>query len=236
MAMSKADRTEAAMERTAALIANLDVAPAATLELSPERQTLADEIAALATAKAELAAIEAALWFDGSASQAVSRAEAALAAAEADLDVAKALVVSNLVAAGTGGTPPEPHALSVRAARAAVVDAQDDLESARIARAMLADRVEPARNRVTWEETMGLRSAAEAVIRAEMLPHSAAIFAEYAEVQSRAKSAASRLNFLMGIKAIDRPDGIQNIHGDAAQRWEDCLTSLMLDATTPLPE
>ena len=107
---------------------------------TPQRQALADAIAAHTEAEQHLAAIKQALE---SSTSAIFAAERAVKAAESAIEEAKKNAATHLVATmlNTAGTPP----ITVKAARSTLLDEQDQLDAASDAKIALEREERSAR-------------------------------------------------------------------------------------------
>jgi hypothetical protein len=165
---------------------------------SPERAALAHAIAAAADAGARRVALERAAQAANSdalkAIQTVEAAEAALG--EAQGNTAKHAVDKAL---GNAGAAP----LTVREARAAVIEAQDHLEECRATRAALKAELYASANR--WS-ALSVEDAAKAVLRAEMQQRAIALAAEVAQLQKDLVSKGSTLQWLSNKGVLPNAD------------------------------
>jgi hypothetical protein len=166
--------------------------PAAPPALSPERQHLAHTITEWKVATEQLAAVMSAI----ASAQTVVYAQAAIVdAAEADiaqskLDAAEFLTLSAL---GKAGTPPR----TIRAARDAVRDATDGLDSARAA--VIALEARKAENGKTFCE-YNRAAAVRAVLMAS--PEVARALVAVQTIQAQLVEAGSALLFLQEAGAL----------------------------------
>jgi len=132
--------------------------------MTPERTRLSEAIVRLRQAEAAHTAILAADGWDGTAATAECNARTALEDAQTALERAHQDAASRLVAASLGDA--QASVLTVRDARAAVQQAEDDIAAAVTARATIRERVAPAAKAVDgarWHVETGVRD----VIRAE---------------------------------------------------------------------
>jgi len=150
--------------------------------MSERRAKLAEAIERLHKAERELAALEAACSWDGSARQAETNARGALEEAEAALETAHRAAVDRLVRAATGETDEAPG--STRAARQAVQAAQDDVDAAVAAREALQTRLDAAQPAVE-SARHAVEKAASGVLFYESADAIGALVSEIEETQRR---------------------------------------------------
>jgi hypothetical protein len=155
---------------------------------SPERAALAHAIAAAADADARKGALAQAAQ---AANSDVMRAIGLAEAAEAALAEAQGNTIRHVVdkALGTAGAAP----VTIREARAAVIEAQDHLEECRGIRAALKAEMD-ADN--TGLSALRVNDAAKAVIRSEMRERAVALAGRVAEMQRQLVAAGSGLEWL----------------------------------------
>jgi dGTP triphosphohydrolase len=227
--------------------------------LSPQRTALAEKIALRDAADREESALEAALAWDGAASQGIRDAELALKDAESAVEQAKADAAANVVSTTLG------HALtsatSIKQARSNQLEAQDQLDAAIAAKAAVAARLLEVRARRTPDFV--IRDAAIMVLRAEAAEMISDLAAQCQQAQRTLLGAGLALNWLAGdviergvVPGVHGHDAILNRDVDAALLrfrslpeswdwmrdrsmrtdivWADTLTSLMTDASAPL--
>jgi hypothetical protein len=171
---------------------------------SPERAALAHAIAAAASADARKAALAQAAQ---TADAEVRAARRAVEAAAEAIETAKANAARHLTdtALGTAGAAPQ----SIRQARAAAIEAADDLEACLAAREALQAEMADGND---WS-TLRVQDAAVAVLRAEMAGRGVALAARVAEMQRQLVAAGSALEWLSRAGAFREPGGR---HGEAA--------------------
>jgi DNA repair exonuclease SbcCD ATPase subunit len=156
---------------------------------SPQREALAQAIERLRDATAQRAALATALQ---SAEAEVRRANAAVAAGEAGVEEAKAATSAHMVsvASGTAGDPPR----TIRQARNALQDAEDQREAARAARDQLkALQAEPSAIDVL---RMNLSDAIDRVLVAEASAQARAVVEAAYEARERLARATLLTQFL----------------------------------------
>jgi hypothetical protein len=218
---------------------------------SPERERLAEMIAANTAADNQRAAVVAAH----------QRAELAVFEARRSLETAEAAVAQSKVDAGTflsdvvrGDVGARPT--TIREARRSLQDAADELESVVAARDSLAVQVADA-DRYPGLARDKLRSAARAVIAAEGIERAQAVVAEVAELRRDLASKLTEIEWLwladvLPKNAFGQPSdsavaaGLMMLQSSAwadqaaalavgRARWRDVLDRLMVDAGAPLP-
>jgi hypothetical protein len=213
--------------------------------LSPERERLAELIAANTAADDRRAALAAAT---AAASDAVSSARAELHAATAGLDRARADMVEHSIAGAGSGAP-----MTIRAARDRVTDAEDALVVAVGVSDSLAAQLADVGN-PEWAKDR-LRDGAFAVIATEAKPQ--AIVAATELRQQLAGRLAElewlHLNGLLRRNTFGVPSdssvsaGLVLLQSAAwadqaaamaagRDRWDAALAALMRDPSAPLPE
>jgi hypothetical protein len=178
------------------------------------------------------------------------------------IETAKANAARHLTdtALGTAGAAPQ----SIRQARAAAIEAADDLEACLAARDALKAEMADDKG---WS-ALQVQDAAVAVLRAEMAGRGVALAARVADMQRQLVAAGSGLEWLSRAGAFREPGGR---HGEAAdenirhivhrmelapnqwtmstkphaapfaqptgaQRWQAAFEALKRDATAALPE
>lgn len=167
-------------------------APAPT---APERAALAEAIAHRAECERVVAALEAAQnpgW------DRCEEAQRALQAAGAALALAKADAANFAADEAVGRAP--AHKPDVRAARAAMLDAEDALDLARSARAALTVRLDEARTEAA-EAVGAARRAALEVLRGS--PAIGAVVARLDAAQRDMMDAGAALGWLLHRKLVD---------------------------------
>lgn len=208
------------------------IMPKKVPDLSPARQALAEAIAAHAEARAEFHAMRDTIEFSGVAGQAVYKARAKLKTAQEDLEKAKAAEADRMTAAAMGR--PVEAGLSIRAVRAAIADAEDELQSAEIARQRLRDMIPAAEQRFTWAE-FTLRERARDVFRDEFAGRYDEVMARIERLKLELVRAVDAANWLSGT-AFPRLNGLYEFQfGTSKFVWDDALAALMADAATSLP-
>lgn len=230
--------------------------PAADAQ-SPERIALAEAIAAHAENEREYAALYAAAAWDGPACGAVRDAETEFEAAREAVERAKQDAVDTHVATSLGTAA--PVAMTIKAARAAVVDAEDTLSAAKSARDALKLRLEEA-EKYRHYPAERVTAAAQAVLATS--PAIDAVVTDIARLQRELFDMAAQFHWLVRQKMIsceriktgtyDSEMPLAEIvrsrlnspphtwHALAAEvagarLWEDALSQLMRDAAAPLP-
>ncbi len=230
-----------------------------TPPLSAERVALADAIAAQVDLAARRAATSAAI---GPASEAIWAAHSRVDAAPKLIERAKANCAQHLadVARGVGGTPPQ----TIREARNALTDAQDDLDVARATRDALEAELKRLDSRDYFVKN-AVEEAARAVISAEAADTAKAMAAELTRLQHQVYTTGLALEWLTtsgrALPAIERHGGMfgrvaddtirntiqclheppvawdRRVHGmsDGAAPWVAAFAALQVDATAPLP-
>lgn len=219
--------------------------------MTPERQRLAEAIAAHREAEAAHAALVAACDFDGPASTAITQANEALNAAQAALEQAKQDAAAALVAAAMGA--PNVPTMTAKKAREAVANGEDDLAAAIAVRDTLRGRIAPAAKaveRAAWR--------VDGCVRAVLLAEApiAALLAELDGHYRKITDLGRALCVLTGPNGIPRngPDAYPEASyvwslltqppmnwvmwqtlSPSAVAWETAMAALMTDATTPLP-
>jgi hypothetical protein len=163
---------------------------------SPERAALAGAIAQRDAVASEVAAIRAAVEAARAASHAAQQARAA---AETGIATAKAAAGQHLTdaAMGTAGARPP----DIRAARAALLAADDDCEVTQIAVDALATRLAEA-ERAEPAARLKVESAALACVRAS--PEAARLLADTERLQRELFANAAALTHLHRIGGLDR--------------------------------
>lgn len=226
--------------------------------LSPERSALADAIAAQVDHQAQRAATSTAI---STASAALREAWRRLDAAPELVARAKANVAQHLVdvARGVPGMPPQ----TIREARNAVTDAEDDLNVAKASREALEAELERLDGR-TYLFKAAVEKAARAVLHAEAEATACALAAELAAMQRAMVALGETVEWLAGAGAFTvsersggsygRPDdeairmalyrlhspmhswnGLALAQPSAAAGWIAAFAALQVDATAPLP-
>jgi hypothetical protein len=159
------------------------------------------------------------------------RVEAAGAAVEqAKVDAAQHLTAS---AMGTAGAAP----VSVKAARTAAQDAQDDLDAALAARAALEKQRGPAENAVSLAEYT-LNIAVRNVIRGDSTV--VALVARFTALHRQFASLCAPLQYLDSANML--PEDLKawrrepTMPGDSAAPWKAAVAALASDADAPLPK
>jgi hypothetical protein len=225
-------------------------APAA---ISPERAELAARIEAAQSANASRAAVAAA---HQTAELGVFAARRKVEAAEAAVEQAKSDAATFLtaVALGTAGERPA----TIKQARGVLQDAEDELESAIVARTALNAQMAQG-DAAPGFALMQLKDAAAAVVRSEAPAAAANLVNEVAELQAKLAEKGSALEWLSlagvfprgtfgGIldpvaasvwnRMMSPPNtwaGLSAEQHAGRARWQDALAALMTDATAPLP-
>ena len=230
--------------------------------LSSSRAALAEKIARRDAANREEAALEAALMWDGTASQGVRAAELALEAAASAVEQAKVDAAQDVVSTALG------HALagatSIKQARQAHTEAQDMLDAATAAKAAVQDRLKALRTERSFRADFGVKDAAIAVLREECAQVITDLTAQCEQAQRTLLRAGLALNWLSGgviergkVPGVYGEDSILDRDVDAALHrfsslpdawpwmddpsmrpdiaWANTLTRLMSDAAAPLP-
>jgi chromosome segregation ATPase len=203
------------------------------LSRSPERQALAAAIAVHAQLSVEIEAIEDA--HEG-ATQTVYAARHAVEGAEKAIEEAKTNAADFLTNTllGTGGTAP----LTIKQARAALQDAEDELAAALAAREALRKKLEAVKARPGFAENK-IKECALAVIATE---------APIAEIVARREKAYREFvdaeNVLQWFQVKDLADS-PTVHQPwepkptleilGAGPWDAVLEALQTDADAPLP-
>jgi hypothetical protein len=224
---------------------------------SPERAALAHAIAAAADAGARKAALERA---SQNANSDVMRAIGLAEAAEAALAEAQGNTIRHVVdkALGTAGAAP----VTIREARAAVIEAQDHLEESRGIRAALKAELDAGDNGLT---ALRVTDAARAVVRVEMQQRAVALAGRVAKMQREIVAAGSGLEWLSRAGVFPERNGApadENIRHTVSRMelapnqwvlgtiryaaafaeptgalaWEAAFEALKRDAATALPE
>jgi hypothetical protein len=174
---------------------------------TPERTALALAIEAARTAKA---ARDVAIAASEPADRAVWQARDVLESAEAALREAKADGVRRAQGALTGGDVLEAST-SVRAARAALTDAQDALDEATAARDGL-NASRDSDDRLVSFSRFKVDEAKKALLRAEALPAGMALVAEVAELQRQLAVKGGALMWLMEQLVFPQREGYSGWH------------------------
>ena len=218
--------------------------PAAT---SPERVALAEAIAKRDERRAHIAATAAAI---GNAEAAWRDAGLRRSAAEAGVASAKAEAVERLTAGQPGAAT--AAASTVKAARSAMTEADDDLEAAAAALDALRRRSDDLAQ-FSYLPEQRVAEAVSTVVRNS--PAVAALVAEVAELQRKLADKGAALLFLAGnLDMANNPDGTTNatklaltrcqtpmttwkalLSAGAVAPWSEALAALAVDATAPLP-
>ncbi len=231
-----------------------------TPPLSPERSALADAIAAHVDLQAQRTGTAAAI---GVAGEAIWDARRRLDAAPELVERAKANVAQHLadVARGVAGMPPQ----TIREARNAVQDAQDDLDAAEASRDALRAAMERL-DKQAYFVLDAVKKAALAVIGAEATATAQMLSAHLVQLQRDMLVTGRALEWLVGTakalpvgetpgsmfgKAVDdatryaiirlnsHPDDWNSLKplmaGDGAEPWRTAFAALQADATAPLP-
>ena len=157
---------------------------------SPERERLASAIAAKRADDAQRAALKQAY---SEAERRVFRQRDVGEAAAAALEQAKSGQAAHLIAEASGRSEPAP--VSIRAARAALTDAEDELAGFEAARAVLKDNLADAAQRPEYATTR-VRAAALAVIRAEGQATARALVDEVEQLQQQLIRRGEALRWL----------------------------------------
>lgn len=178
--------------------------------LSSLRVELADRITRRNAADQEEAALEAALMWDGAATQGIRAAERELEAATEAVERAKADAAQGVVntALGHASSP----TLTIKAARAAQVDAQDALDAATAAKAAVQDRLKALRGQRTFKPDFGVRDTAIAVLQAEATDLIAKLKTQCELAQQTMVKAGLALSWLDGVGVVER-GVVPGIHG-----------------------
>jgi hypothetical protein len=221
---------------------------------SPERQALASAIEARNARHQALAAMSAAV---SAADKAWRRARDARAAAASAVERAKSDAADFGIATAQGDTCVAP--LSIKAARTALVDAEDEEASARAALDALDSRAKqsPLRD-TTWLAEENVRKAAAAVLATA--PGIAPLLAEVERLQRELADKGAALLFLASNHALDLADIDLGFSGEpsparvvvnrlqwpmatwegltatSAEPWKAALAALKNDATADLPQ
>ena len=230
-----------------------------TPPLSPERVALSDAIAAHVDLQARRAAASTAIQ---TADEAIWDARRRLDAAPELVERAKANVAQHLadVARGVGGIPPQ----TIREARNAVTDAEDDLDAAKAARDALRAQMEELDGRA-YHVKGAVERAARAVMGSEAAETARAMAADLVRLQHAVYATGHALEWLVGTaKALpvgETPGGmfgravddtvrhaLVHMHeapnrwnlftpsmADGSAPWQAALAALQVDATAPLP-
>ena len=226
--------------------------------LSPERVALAEAIAAHVDHQAQRAATSAAI---STASDTVWNARRRLDAAPELIERAKANVAQHMAdtARGVAGTPPQ----SLREARNAVADAEDDLDAAKAAQDALRVQMEELDGRAYhFQNAVG--RAARAVLHAEAEATACALAAELRRMQQEMIALGDTVEWLAGAGAFTVVEqhggsygkpadeairtvlnrlqsaprswtGLAIAQPSAAALWTAAFAALQADATAPLP-
>ena len=224
--------------------------------LSAERVALAEAIAAHVDHQTQRAATSAAI---STASDAIWDARRRVDAAPELMERAKANVAQHLVdtARGVAGAPPQ----TIRDARNAVTDAEDDLDAAKASRDALQAEMERLDGKAYFRKA-AVEKAARAVLHAEAEATACALAAELHRMQQAMVALGDTVEWLAGAGAFTvveqhggsygRPDDeavrmtLNRLHSppsswkglaqpEAAVRWAAALAALQVDATAPLP-
>jgi hypothetical protein len=223
---------------------------------SPERAALAHAIAAAADAGARRAALERA---SQNANSDVLKAIGLCEAAEAALAEAQTNTIKHVVDKALGTARAAP--VTIREARAAVIEAQDHLEECRGIRAALKTELDVDNNGLA---VLRVNDCAKAVIRSEMQQRAVALAGQVAELQRQLVAAGSGLEWLCRAGVFPERNGaptdvsiryaVQRMEQAprqwalgtvryaesfaeplGAQRWDEALKRLCNDPNTPLP-
>jgi len=232
----------------------VSAASATVPTITPERQELAKAIEELRQRSAEMAAVEKAI---ATASERVFSLAAAVDTATEDVDKAKADTVTHLVDHAMGGTAVAPR--TIRQARNALQEAEDELAAARTARGELERRKADLLFPVSLA-TGRVDDAITAVLQAA--PETAAAVAELAELVRRLATLGPLVTWLSAARvfAADAPetllakrlpdalDGVffressvappdprRDPAIDARPAWQAAVAALRSDAAAPLP-
>jgi hypothetical protein len=222
--------------------------------MTERRAKLAEAIERLHKAEGELAALEAACGWDGSARQAEAHARDALEKAEAALDTAKRLAVDRLVRSATNTAGEAP--VSIRDARHAVQAAHEDADAAVAAREALQGRLDAAKPAVEAARR-AVEAGASAVLFYESAEAIGALVAEIEETQRNLVDRTLALQLLAqqsvilmsgpcalpGVSTMlnrftTPPTTWQIVSKEASatrQLWEAARLALHRDALAPLP-
>ena len=249
----------AVMQPLRALRAVKPAGSGGTPPLSAERVALADAIAAHVDLQARQAATSAAIR---TATEATWDARRRLDAAPELVERAKVNVAQHLadMARGVGGTPPQ----TIREARDAVRDAEDDLDVAKASHDALQAEMGRLDERAYFVKS-AVEVAARAVISAEAADTARAMAAELTRLQHQVYTTGLALEWLTttgrALPVIERHGGMfgrvvddairdtvqclheppvawgRRVHGmsDGAAPWVAAFAALQLDATAPLP-
>ena len=240
-------------------LAKLRAAPAAPEEppLSPLRRELAMEIARNRLLAERHAALVVAC---DAARESVWAGRVDVERAEGGVEAAKAAAATHLVdlANGTAGAAP----VTIRAARAALVDAEDDLAAREAARVALDAQLAEAKHAPEFARQR-LRDAALAVVREEAAEIAQRCVERVEQLQMQITKAGFELQWLFSAAVIPHDDGPgraeyakdsrvnmalsrlrspvtswNELHKHADLRsdvaWAAAVDRLMLDATAPL--
>ncbi len=235
-------------------------APPSPAPPSPERAKLAATIAAAAVAREEIAAMERAL---PAAREAVARARAAVERADAGVADASDAAIAGAIALASGKQP--APATSIREARDAQRDANDELANALAAEGEIKRRLQAAQTEATQPWVMDRpRNAAMAVIRAEAAEAARAIGERVAELQRELTQTGAIFVWLcetgaLSLNATSYNETVRPADPELAQArsrmfsppftwneliaqtpgaavWEATVAALMADAAAPLPD
>ncbi|MGI4801023.1 MAG: hypothetical protein ACRYG8_44755 [Janthinobacterium lividum] len=231
-----------------------------TPPLSAERVALAEAIAAHVDLQARRAATSVAI---GTASEAIWNARSRVDAAPELMERAKANYAQHLADAARGvpGMPPQ----TLREARNAATDAQDDLDVAKATRDALQAEMERL-DGLAYRFKENVEKAALAVVGTEAASLAQTMAAELMRLQQEMHAAGQALLWLTGtakvLPVIEQHGGnygrvaddatrqaIRRLHNppagwdtslprmwsDAAESWRAAFAALQVDATAPLP-
>ena len=224
-------------------------------DLTPERRAVAGAQAAAHAEAAERAAAEAAMQ---PAIAAVWAAQRAVEVAEGDLAAARSQCAGDAATALMDGAPATP--VSLRAARNALLDAEDALDVSRAVRAEVESRLARANEKWAGEK---LDKAITTVIATEGAARAKWLAGELTRLQREMMAAADELRWLVAngaVPVVDTPGfsfgrpldpdlasaltrlEVVNPKWDALigepaprRRWINAMAALQTDATTPLP-
>lgn len=203
--------------------------PATTSSRSPERTALAAAIERHSTAEQRFAAVNQAL--EGSAS-AISVANRGVRDAEAAIEQAKADAADHLAATmmGTAGAAP----VSVKQARANLLDAEDKRDAAQAARGALEQEHKAAKQSLTIAR-MNLTDAVHAVVHADSATQ--ALINAFNAAQRRYVDLRRAMESLDGHGLPFRFFGTEESWPDlpGGTPWKQALIALETNADAPLP-
>lgn len=204
---------------------------------SPERQALAAAIERHNAAKQRLEAIERARR---EITQKIVEARRVLDQATSAIETAQSNCAQHLTNAALGYVEPAPQ--SMKQARAALQDAQDELDALHAARSKLESDI-PAAQTAKWTSELGLETRIRDVVKSDPAIESfVERYREERRIHGRMPQGPKHelLEFFDRKRMLPHRFSLQKIDAEACdnemQVWQDAIKALEEDPDAPLPD